>query len=181
MSYVLRHNPARYGLEPDQHGFVDLEAFLSVARRRSPEVTVERLKALIEEGTRGRFEIRDHRVRARYGHSIAIEPFGEPVEPPPRLYHGTEPDRIDLVRARGLKPIDRRMVHLSSTLDDALSVGRRRTSDPVVLRIAATEASQSGVTFFCEGQVYLTAHIPPQFLSIEPSQDASATATGETS
>lgn len=168
MSYVLRHNPTRYGLEPDRHGFVDLEAFLSVARRRYPEVTVERLKALIEEGTRSRFEMSDNRVRARYGHSIAVEPPGEPVEPPERLYHGTESARMDRIGTEGLKPVDRRMVHLSSTIDDAIVVASRRTENPVVLRIAAKEAHQAGVAFYDEGKVYLAAQIPPEFVRVEP-------------
>lgn len=168
MSYVLRHNPARYGLSPDRHGFVDLEAFLAVARRRHPDVTVERLKALIETGARSRFEMTESHVRARYGHSIAVEPLGEPVEPPERLYHGTEPARQDGVRAEGLRPIDRRMVHLSSTIDDAIAVARRRTSEPLILRIAAQDAHRAGVAFYREGTIYLVAHIPPEFLKVEP-------------
>ncbi len=169
MSYVLRHNPARYGLSPDRHGFVGLEEFLGIARRRYPDVTVDRLKALIEEGTRSRFEISDNRVRARYGHSISVEPPGEPVEPPERLYHGTEPARMDRVTSEGLQPTDRRMVHLSSAIDDAIAVGRRRTPTPVVLRIAAREAHRAGVAFYREGSLYLTSHIPPQYVSVEPS------------
>lgn len=177
MSYVLRHNPARYGLEPDRHGFVDLEAFLSVARRRYPDVSVERLTALIHEGTSSRFEVSGNRLRARYGHSIAIEPPGEPVEPPERLYHGTEPSRLEGVRAEGLKPMDRRMVHLSVTIDDAIAVARRRTLHPLVLRIAAKEAHQAGVAFYREGTIYLATHIPPQFLSAEPLPSTTDTPT----
>lgn len=39
MAYVLRHNPARYGLSPDRHGFVDVEEFLRIAQRRYPKTT----------------------------------------------------------------------------------------------------------------------------------------------
>ena len=169
MSYVLRHNPSRYGLEPDRHGFVDLDAFLDIAKHRYPDVTVARLKQLIDEGTRIRFELSERRVRARYGHSIPVEPMGDPIEPPERLYHGTEPACVDRALAEGVAPIDRRMVHLSATIDDANAVARRRTSRPVVLRIAAMEAWREGVAFYRESNVYLTARVPAPFVSVEPS------------
>jgi len=50
MSYVLRHNPTRYGLQPDRHGYVDLEVFFLIAKRRYPDVAAEQLRTLIEAG-----------------------------------------------------------------------------------------------------------------------------------
>ena len=125
MAYVLRHNPVRYGLAPDQHGFIHLADFFAVAHRRYPGLTLERLRTLVEEEPRRRFEILDHRLRARYGHSIVAEPVGEPVVPPARLYHGTELARSGRIFAEGLKPVERQMVHLSATMEDAIAVARR--------------------------------------------------------
>jgi len=167
MAYVLRHNPARYGLQPDRQGFVALEDFMHVATRRYPGVAAERLRQLIDAGGSGRFEIVGSRLRARYGHSIPVEPTGPPVVPPARLYHGTDASRADAILADGLRPLDRRMVHVSLTVDEALSVARRKTERPVVVRINALEAHDQGVAFYCEGKVYLTASIPPQFLQLE--------------
>ena len=48
MSYVLRHNPDRYGLQPDRHGYVDLDELLRIAQRRYPSMTPERLRALTD-------------------------------------------------------------------------------------------------------------------------------------
>ena len=168
MAYVLRHNPVRYGLEPDRHGYVDLDAFFLIATRRYPGVTPERLRELIAAGGSGRFEVAGNRLRARYGHSIAIEPAGPPVEPPERLYHGTEPERTDAILAEGLKPMGRQMLHLSETTEDALSVARRRTDRPTVLRIHAQEAHRAGIVFHHEGKVYLAPSIPAQFIPLEP-------------
>jgi len=177
MSYVLRHNPTRYGLEPDRHGFVDVEAFLSIAKRRYPGLTPERLTSLIAEGPRSRFELSGNRLRARYGHSIDIEPSGDPVEPPERLYHGTESDRIERILADGLRPIDRRMVHLSVTVEEARAVASRRTERPVILRIEARAAHQDGIAFHREGALYLAGLIPPQYLASEPPARVSGTGT----
>jgi putative RNA 2'-phosphotransferase len=168
MAYVLRHNPARYGLQPDRQGFVALDDFMQVAARRYPGMAAERLRQLIDAGSAGRFEIFGNRLRARYGHSIPVDPAGQPVEPPPRLYHGTSASRAEAILAEGLRPLDRRMVHISPTAEEALSVARRKTEQPVLLRIHALDAHRQGVAFYCEGKVYLVAYIPPQFISREP-------------
>lgn len=168
MSYVLRHNPARYGLQPDRHGFVDLAAFFLIARRRYPGIDPEKLRMLIAHGGTGRFEITGRLLRARYGHSIPVDPAGEPVTPPPRLYHGTDAARVKACLAEGLKPSDRRLVHLSQSVEDALTIARRKSEQPAILRVLAEEAAQAGVTFFREQSVYLASDIPPQFLATEP-------------
>ena len=168
MSYVLRHNPERYGLQPDRHGYVDFDEFFTIAKRRYPAVSPERLRDLIEGGGGGRFEISGTRLRARYGHSISVEPAGSPIEPPPQLYHGTDGARVASIRAEGLLPRDRRLLHLSETVEDALAVARRHTAHPVVLRVEARAAHACGIAFYRESKVYLASQIPPQFIDPEP-------------
>ena len=173
MSYVLRHNPARYGLQPDRHGYVDFDEFFRIATRRYPQVPAERLRELIETSGAGRFELSGNRLRARYGHSIPVEPSGAPVEPPPQLYHGTGADEAQAILRDGLAPIDRRMVHLSETVEDAIAVARHKTSQPVVLGVLAQDAHRSGIPFYHEGKVYLAARIPPEFLKRVASPELS--------
>lgn len=175
MSYVLRHNPARYGLAPDRHGYVDFDEFFRIATRRYPQVSTERLRELIETGGAGRFEVAGNRLRARYGHSIAVEPSGEPVEPPPQLYHGARAEDAEAIARDGLQPIDRRMVHLSDTVEDAIAVARRKASEPVVFCVLAQEAQRNGIAFYHEGKVYLAARIPPAFLKRVASPETSTT------
>jgi len=169
MAYVLRHNPSRYGLQPDRQGFVVLEEFLRVASRRYPDVAPERLRQLVDAAGSGRFEVSDNRLRARYGHSIAVDPPGPPVEPPLRLYHGTDASRVEEILAEGLCPVDRRMVHVSRTAEEALSIARRKTTQPILIAIDAQEAHRQGVAFYAEGNVYLAVAIPPKFLTRQPS------------
>ena len=168
MAYVLRHNPERYGLQTDRHGYVDMEEFLRIAQRRYPELSPERLRELIASSGAARFELIGNRVRARYGHSIPVEPVGPPVEPPPKLYYGIDAARAELLMAAGLDPADRRMLHLSATLDEALAIAGRKTGQPAILSVLAHEAHQAGVSFYTEGVLYLASHIPARFLQREP-------------
>ena len=164
MSYVLRHNPDRYGLQPDRHGYVDLEEFLRIAQRRYPAVTPERLRSLIDSAGAERFEVLANRLRARYGHSIVADPPGPPVEPPAQLYYGTDAARVTTLLMEGLRPLERRMVHVSQTAEDAWRLAQRKTSQPVLIAVDAAEAHRQGVVFFRESSVYLAAAIPPQYL-----------------
>lgn len=172
MAYVLRHNPSRYGLEVDQHGCVDFGQFVSITTRRYPELTDTRIRELVEGNLSQRFELVGTRLRARYGHSIPVEPSGAPVEPPEALYHGTEKGRLTQLLSEGLKPMDRQMLHLSETIDDALAVATRKTDQPLVLRVLAKQAHAAGITFHREGRVYLTRYIPPEFLALTSDPDA---------
>jgi putative RNA 2'-phosphotransferase len=168
MAYVLRHNPERYGLAPDKYGYVDLEEFLRIAGRRYPDLTPERIRELIESGGTARFEVAGSRIRARYGHSISVEPVGPPVEPPPFLYYGTEAASAGAILAEGLKPADRRSLHLSTTPEEALTIAQRKTTTPAVFRVRAQDAHRSGIAFYRESALYLAGHVPAEFLSREP-------------
>ena len=168
MAYVLRHNPARYGLQADRHGFVDLEAFMQIAKRRYPQASEETLKKLIDAGTASRFELVENRLRARYGHSIPVQPSSEPVEPPAALYHGIEAMRLPAVLAEGLKPLDRQLLHLSDRVEDAWAMIRRKTPHPAVVRIDAAQAAKDAIRFYLEQKVYLATAIPAVYLRTEP-------------
>lgn len=168
MAYVLRHNPGRYGLTTDRHGYVDLEALLQIAARRYPAVGASRLRELIASSDLARFEVSGERVRARYGHSISVEPVGEPVEPPPLLYHGTDESRLAAILAGGLHPVERRLVHLSLTSEDARRVAQRKTERPAIVRVRAQEAHRDGIAFYKEQDLYLAPAIPSSYLSQEP-------------
>ncbi len=163
MAYVLRHNPTRYGLQPDQHGYVSLEEFLTIARRRYPQTTPATLRGLIEGGA-GRFEISGDRLRARYGHSIPVQPAGAPVQPPAHLYYGIDQQAIAVALRNGLMPTDRQFLHLSGTPEEALAIIRKKSSQPAVLHVDAASASAAGVRFYREGNVHLAPRLPAVYL-----------------
>jgi putative RNA 2'-phosphotransferase len=167
LSLVLRHQPELLGLDLGEHGFVPLTELLSAIHRRSEwqGVTEEHIREVVESSDKQRFEISEGMIRARYGHSVAETITYPEVEPPRSLYHGTSPDALPSILAVGLQSMARQYVHLSTNPDQARSVGRRHSPQPVVLTTHAHDAWQAGVKFFHpEDRLYLATAIPSKFI-----------------
>ncbi len=93
MSLLLRHRPELGGLKLDPCGFVGVGELAEAARRLGLRwAREEHIKAVAKLDPKGRFELKDGRVRARYGHSIPVELCYESKEVPDILYHGTTPE-----------------------------------------------------------------------------------------
>jgi putative RNA 2'-phosphotransferase len=70
------------------------------------------------------------------------------------------------IREQGLLKMQRQHVHLSTDHDLMLQVGARH-GKPIVLSIAADRMAGAGHLFFITAnQVWLTAHVPVQYLTI---------------
>jgi putative RNA 2'-phosphotransferase len=71
----------------------------------------------------------------------------------------------------------RQYVHLSTTLDMALEVGRRKDPRPVIVTVDAGSAADAGITFFAgNDRVWLADAVPPGFLRYpkEPARPTGA-------
>ena len=168
VSHALRHKPEQYGLTLDDEGWVDVRdllAALAARRREWLRLGEEDLRAMMAQADKQRFELRDGRMRAFYGHSVPQKVERVPAVPPAVLFHGTTPQAADAIRAGGLRPMRRQYVHLSTDEATALQVGRRRTSAPVLLTIDAERAHQHGIVFYLgNDMVWLADAIPPEFI-----------------
>ena len=65
----------------------------------------------------------------------------------------------------GLKSESRQYVHLSGNVEDAILIGKRRTTNPTILKINTEIAKKEGITFYKSGDLYLTDFIPPRYIS----------------
>jgi len=169
ISHALRHAPEQYGLTLDSEGWVVTQALLiALGDRRSQWRNLQEsdLAEMMAQAEKQRFEMRDGKIRAYYGHSIAEKVEREPALPPAILFHGTTPQFFEKIRIEGLKPMKRQYVHLSAEEETAIAVARRRTNHPVVLRIAAGEAYKQGIKFYLGNEmVWLAEAIPARFIS----------------
>jgi putative RNA 2'-phosphotransferase len=170
ISYVLRHNPSDYGLEPDKEGWVELTTLVNALKYKSAEFSSlkeEDIYLMIQRSEKKRHEIYGKKIRAIYGHSSHIEIAYPENQPPAKLFHGTSERDSKIILVEGLKPLGRRYVHLSSSIYEAFIVGKRKQNPPVILEINACNASISGVKFFLTGtNVWLSRFIPPEFIDI---------------
>lgn len=168
ISYALRHHPEEFGLTLDSEGYAPISALLDALGQR-----VERWKSLQEgdivemmaQAEKQRFEIRDGKIRAFYGHSTLAKMEHEEAVPPDILYHGTTPQALQAIRSSGLKPMKRQFVHLSADIETARQVALRRTNRPVILKISASEAYRHGIKFYLGNEmIWLAEPIPPKFI-----------------
>ena len=177
ISYALRHHPEEFGLTLDSEGYVPIPALLDALGKR-----VERWKNLqegdiiemMEQAEKQRFEIRDDKIRALYGHSVADTMEHEKAIPPVILYHGTTPQAMQAIRLSGLKPMKRQFVHLSADIETARQVALRRTNRPVILKIAASEAYWQGIKFYLgNDKIWLAEPIPAKYIVDDRNKEVS--------
>ena len=171
LSLILRHKPEIVNSSIDREGFLSCSVDELVGRIKSLKgfswVKTEHVYAIAETDEKGRFEIRNGRIRALYGHSIPVQMKYKRGEVPDVLYHGTRRSAVDLILKEGLKPMKRNMVHLTSSIRDAYIVGLRKDSKPVILVIDAKRAVSEGVDIrrACRN-VYVSSYIPPRFIRV---------------
>jgi len=168
MAGVLRHFPSRYGLDMDEHGWVDLRDFITaiqIRNRRFRFLKPHHVLGVIETDPKGRYQFRDGKIRATYAHSIDVDLDLPTEDIPEKLYFPTTKEECAILLEIGLKPSDRKRVHLSKTLDAAMEAGRVRVKDPVILEVDAKGAREQGIVIQKAGKtVYITKEIPPEFL-----------------
>lgn len=166
LSYWLRHAPEQGGITLDSSGWADTQAVLLALQREGLETSSDLLRAVVAENDKSRFELTDdgQRIRARQGHSVAVEGSWETATPPPVLFHGTVERFLPAIMREGLTKQRRHHVHLSPDIETAMRVGNRRGS-AVILEVDAAAMVAAGFAFALSSNgVWLVETVPPQFL-----------------
>ncbi len=171
MSYVLRHRPDEFGLWLDAEGFISVKELLQAIREEEgwSYLSMNHIEELLRSDERESFEFDGDRIRARDGHSLPVHFHEGPVEPPQILYHGTRNKAYPFIMREGLRPIGRQYVHLTTSKDLALRIGRRRDPKPILITVQALRAHEGGVLFYGANElIYLTESLAPSYLSGPP-------------
>lgn len=167
ISLRLRHDPAGIGLAVDPAGWAAVEDLIAASARHNVRFDRAALDRVVAENNKRRFEFDETgtRIRARQGHSIDVDLGYEDAAPPEQLFHGTATRFLSAIWREGLLPMSRHDVHLSSDMETAHAVGTRHGA-PAVLIVNAASMAAHGHTFRVTGNgVWLTAAVPPQYLS----------------
>lgn len=161
MAFHLRHDAA---IERTPEGFVDIQKLTEVIRRKIKWVKPQHIREVAIFDTKGRYELDRQLIRARYGHSVEVK-LDYPEANVDVLYYAVAPEAVPRATAEGLKPLARKMVHLSPTVERALEAGRVRTENPVVLEVDVKKAKELGIKILrASDRVYLAPEVPPPCL-----------------
>ena len=164
MAGILRHFPERYGVRVDGEGWALIDEVVQ-ALRRAGYLWAERwhVEAIAALDPKGRYEVREGRIRARYGHSIRVKVEPLSYETPLTLYHGTTRENLLSIMAVGILPMKRLKVHLSETVEEALEVARRHGRNVVVLEVDVNCVKRKGYTVArASKRVYIADKVPPE-------------------
>jgi len=171
MSYILRHSPKDACIELENGGWVRIEDLVKGIREcwRNKElyqwVTPEHIVAIAVLDPKGRFEIRNGKIRAVYGHSKSISTDKLPTYHEDRsvktLYHGTASHLLQPILREGIRPKRRHYVHLTTEPSIAAETGSRRGA-PVVLEVDADCLRSRGFKVLrASNVIYLVKYVPP--------------------
>ena len=170
LSYILRHHPEKVGINLDSEGFTDINHVLEILNNRYNnlnigKITQQTIIDIISQSDKQRFDIKDDKIRAFYGHSLdEMIKMGEAKVLPKKLFHGTTLKAWMAIQEEGLKSKGRQYVHLSEDIRTAEFVGKRRTSDPIILEIDVDAAISDGIRFFKSGDMYLADFLDPKYI-----------------
>ncbi|WFO75093.1 RNA 2'-phosphotransferase [Desulfurococcaceae archaeon MEX13E-LK6-19] len=168
LSGLLRHYPWEARLRIVEEGWVSIDELVEGIRKywRNKElyqwVTREHIIAVATLDPKGRFEIREDKIRARYGHSIDVSIEYQLEYPSMRLYHGTSVDKLPSILREGLKPMKRKFVHMTTSYEDAFENAKRHGT-PVVLVVDVDCLKKHYIPVYRASKtVYLAPHVPPE-------------------
>ena len=139
-----------------------------MATKNGFPITEEELAQIVAENDKQRFSFDEtgKKIRANQGHSTEVDLQLQSVEPPAQLFHGTVGKFLHQILAEGLRKMDRHDVHLSKDVETATKVGQRR-GKPVVLVIDSAKMAADGFKFrLSDNGVWLTDHVPPQYIRL---------------
>jgi putative RNA 2'-phosphotransferase len=168
LSLILRHQPEIAHISLDEGGWVEVSKLLLGCAKAGRPMAKEELEELVATNPKRRFEFSDdrQRIRACQGHSVAIELGLAPRRPPAALFHGSAKHNLASILRDGLHPGSRQHVHLSDTLETALTVGRRH-GEPVVLQVDSGQLHRDGFDLYLSTNgVWLTELVPPRYLTL---------------
>ncbi|SCJ93320.1 RNA 2'-phosphotransferase [uncultured Clostridium sp.] len=170
LCYALRHEPWKFKLHLDDNGFCEISDLLESLNIYYANITISDIEYIVKNDKKGKFQIREGRIRAVYGHSFERRIIYDEIIPPNILYHGTTLEVYnEFISKEGLKHQKRQYVHLSSTVETALMVARRRKNKThIILEIDTLEAYAEGVKFYKANEdIYLSTNIPAKYLKIK--------------
>ena len=164
LCYVLGVAPDEFGLVPDGEGWVSVKELIKAL---GDQQGWQGVRASMVEDTARRLAPKDLQLAENKIRCLSRQPprphYG--VEPPGHLYLGLRPRAWPVVRQRGLLAGESGPLVLCADEESALTLGRRKDPEPVLITVQARQAAGQGVIFALLGErLYLCDWVPPDCL-----------------
>lgn len=167
---ILRHSPERYGLSLDEHGWIQVDAIIGAIQRnrRYHWIRPYHVEAIAATDDKGRYQIESGMIRATYGHTLEVDLSDMPDADLEFLYYPASEEEADIILENGIKPMDRKYIHLSATPEKADEAGKVRIQNPIILKIdvkCANELAPEKPIKKAGKSVYVTQEVPAKCIS----------------
>ena len=163
LALILRHKPQAGNVALDEHGWCIVDDLVKFAGFKLKDV-----HEIVRTDNKSRYELSqdNKKVRAVQGHSVHIDAELQKCTPPKELYHGTKESVKMEIAKKGLLPMNRLYVHLTTELKTAQETADRRKGKSIILKIDSASMSNNGYTFFkSKNNVWLVSEVPKEFIS----------------
>ena len=164
LALVLRHAPEKFNVDMDINGWVntrELSEAIGNQRRHYHWLRGWHFEAIANADEKGRYQVENGMIRATYGHSIELDLDLPTDDIPEALYYPCESGDVETLLEYGITAGDRKNVHLSRSIQNAMEAGHVRIDRPIILEIDTTRAIADGHTIYRAGTtVFLTDEVP---------------------
>tara|TARA_B100000900_G_scaffold66190_1_gene51372 strand:+ start:23864 stop:24508 length:645 start_codon:yes stop_codon:yes gene_type:complete len=168
LALVLRHAPEKFNVEMDINGWVntrELSDSISNQRKRYHWLRGWHFSAIANADEKGRYQVEGEMIRATYGHSIELELDLPTDDIPEGLFWPCEEEQVATIMELGITAGDRKHVHLSKTIINAMEAGRVRIHRPAIIEVDTTRAIADGHIVYRAGKtVFLVDEVPGEYL-----------------
>jgi putative RNA 2'-phosphotransferase len=166
---ILRHFPQNFDLEIDKNGWIEIDKMAEAIKNKVEGfywVRRKHIEAVATTDEKGRYQIKDGKIRATYAHTIDVDLSDLPDADVDELYYPVTEEELEIVLEQGLLPVDRNKVHLSGSMEKATEAGKRRCENPVILKIDVKKALEEGLKIKKAGnEVYIADRVDGKYIS----------------
>lgn len=156
MAYILRHTS-----KIDEKGFININDLLKEIKKVYPWIEKKHIEEIVESDEKGRYEIKNGKIRDIYGHSLRVFIDYEEDLDSKFLYHGSTRRNLNKILKEGIKAMGRQFVHLSIDKKNAYETGKRHGKDVVIFIINADCLRRKGYKIYKAGKfVRLVKYVP---------------------
>ena len=167
---ILRHFPQQFNVKLDSHGWADIDEVVNAIKNKIDRfywLRKRHVVALALTDEKGRYQLREGKIRATYAHTIDVDLSDLPDADVDALYYPVTEEELEIVLEQGLLPTDRNKVHLSGSVEKAMEAGKTRVENPVILKIDARKAMEDGIVIKKAGkEVYIADEIDAKYISV---------------